>query len=147
MRNLSKFLTVAVGILAIGLFSTSASANSGALAGTFTLARPTQWDKTMLPAGNYTFILNRTQTENVNLLEVRGEKQKFTMYVRGEWACEACQNAKLYLAPQGSQFVVTSMDMAGFHANFKVRQPAGAREELAKMPQRSEQIAVHVDPN
>jgi len=147
MRTLSKFLVVAVGFLAIGLFSSSASANSGALAGTFTLAHSTQWDKTMLPAGNYTFYLTRTQTENVNLLEVRGEKQKVTAFVRGEWACETCENAKLYLAAQGNQFAVTSMDVAGFHATFKVRQSAGAREELAKMPKQSEQVAVHVNPN
>ena len=147
MRYLSKFSLVAVGFLAIGLMSSSASANNDALGGKFTLPHSTQWDNTMLPAGNYTFMLTRTQTKDMNELTVRGEKQKVTLFVRGEWSCENCQNAKLNLAPRGNQYVVTSMEMAGFHANFKVRQSASSREELAKNPQRSEQVAIHVDPN
>jgi len=147
MRLLSKLFVVAVGLLAIGLGSSSARADE-ALAGKFTLSHPTQWNQTVLPAGDYTFTLARTQIKNVNLLVVNGAKQKVNLFVYGEWACENCRTASLNLAERGDQFAVTSLEMAGFHVNFKVRQPTGARgEELAKKPQPSEQVAIHVDSN
>jgi hypothetical protein len=147
MRYLSRCFVIAVGLLAIGLASSAVHADE-ALAGKFKLTHSIQWDNTMLPAGDYTFSLSRTQSKNLNLLEVRGAKRKVSLFVRGEWSCETCQHAAIYLSVQGDHYAATSVDMAGFHANIKVRQLVGLQgEELAKTPATTEQIAVHVNPN
>lgn len=147
MRYVSKFFVITVGLLAFCLVSSSASANE-ALAGKFKLNQRTQWNNTVLPAGDYTFTLTRSQSHNLNLLTVRGTKQKIDMFIRAERECETCQNGTLNLTVQGDQVAVTSMNLAGIHANFKFRQLSGATvEESAKTPKSSEQVAVHVDPN
>jgi hypothetical protein len=145
MRNISRLFVVTASLFIVGLVSPSARAND-ALAGKFTLPHRTQWNSTVLPAGDYTFTLARTQIKDVNLLTVQGAKQKVKMFVYGEWACQTCQAASLDLAVRDNQFAVASMNMAGFHTNFKLRQPVGGAE-LVKSPQSSEQVAVHVDPN
>lgn len=147
MRYLSRCFVIAVGLLAIGLASSAVRADE-ALAGKFTLTHSVQWDNTVLPAGDYTFSLSRTQSKNLNLLDVHGAKRKVSLFVRGEWSCETCQHAAIYLSLQGDHYAVTSLDMAGFHANIKVRQLTGVQgQELAKAPATTEQIAVHVNPN
>lgn len=148
MRHLSRFLLIMFSLFVIGLASSAVRADE-ALAGKFTLTHSVQWDNTVLPAGDYTFNLSRTQSKNLNLLEVRGAKRKVSLFVRGEWSCETCQHAAIYLSLQGDHhYAVTSLDMAGFHANIKVRQLMGVQgEELAKTPATTEQIAVHVNPN
>lgn len=145
MRFLSKVFVVAVGLLAIGSISSSARANN-VLVGNFTLAHPTLWNNTVLPAGNYTFKMARTQT-NSNMLTVRGAKQSMILYVNSESACETCRSASLNLAVRGNNRIVTSMDLTGFHVNFKVRRSESEKEELSKMPASTEQVAVHVDSN
>src|SRR5690242_4424880 len=116
MRNLSKALVVAVGLLAICASSSSLSAKT-LMAGTFTLTHPTQWKNMMLPAGNYTFKLARTQTDT-NVLSVRGANQTFDMFVFAQSACETCRNGALKVAVQGDNRVVTSLDLPGFHMDF-----------------------------
>lgn len=145
MRFLSKVFVIAVGLLAIGLISSSVRAND-VLVGNFTLPHPTQWNNTVLPAGNYTFKMARTET-NANRLTVRGAKQSMMLFVYGESACETCRSASLNLAVRGNNRVVTSMDLTGFHVNFKVRQSESEKEELSRMPASTEQVAVHVDSN
>jgi hypothetical protein len=146
MRYLSRSLVIVAGLLAIGLFSSSVPAHT-LLVGTFTLTHPTQWNNTVLPAGDYTFKMNRTQTD-MNLLVVRGAKQTLDVLIFGQSACETCRSAALKVAVQGDNRVVTSLDLPGFHVNYKDRESAAKRgEELAKTPALSEQVAVHVDPN
>jgi hypothetical protein len=144
MRYLSKAFVVAVCLLAVGLSSSPASA-ADVLAGKFTLTHATQWNDTVLPAGDYTFRVARTVT-NADLLTVHGAKQAVNLYIYNESACRTCQTASLNLAVRNDNRVVTSLDLPGFHVNFKVRQSAAEkREELAKTTAPSEQVAVHVD--
>jgi hypothetical protein len=146
MRYLSKAFVVAVGLLAIGLLSSSVLAND-VLVGKFTLPHPTQWNDSLLPAGDYTFRVARTQT-NTNMLSVRGAKETLDILVFAQSACETCRSASLNLAVRNDNRVVTSLDLPGFHLNFNNRQSASEREEqLAKTPATSEQVAVHVATN
>jgi hypothetical protein len=146
MRNLPKALIVALGLLAIGVSSSSVNAKT-LMAGSFTLTHPTQWKNTMLPAGSYTFKLAGTQTDT-NVLSVRRANQTLEMFVFAQSACETCRNGALKVAVQGDNRVVTSLDLPGFHVDFKSRQSTAETEkQLAKARASSEQVAVHVDSN
>jgi hypothetical protein len=145
MRNLSKALIVAVGLLAIGISSSSVQAKN-LLVGSFTLSQPIQWKNTMLPAGNYTFKLARTQTDT-NLLSVHGKNKALDIMIFAQSACETCKKGALQLEMQGSTRVVTSLDLPGFHVDFNGRRSPAEREEMGKATTPSEQIAVHVDSN
>jgi len=146
MRYLSKALVVAIGLLAIVGISSTVRAND-MLVGSFTLRRPTQWNKTMLPAGTYKFKLVRTQTD-ANMLMVSGEKQSMDIYVFAQSACETCRNAGLTLEVQGDRRVVTSLTLPGFRVDFSVR---GSLTDAKAQPDNatpySEQIDVRVNPN
>lgn len=146
MRHLFKVFVVAVGLLSIGVLSSSVSAKT-LIVGTFTLSHPTQWRNTMLPAGNYTFRMTPTQTDN-NLLSIQGAKKTLDFFVFEQSACATCQNGALKVAVQGDNRVVTSMDLPGYHVEFKDRRSKAAREEQSrKAPAPSEQVAVHIDPS
>jgi hypothetical protein len=146
MRFLSKTLVVAVGLFAIGVSSSSLSAKT-LLAGSFTLQHPTQWKNTVLPAGNYTFRLAGTQTDT-NVLSVRGGNKDLEIMVFAQSACERCQSGALKLAVQGDNRVVTSLDLPGFHMDFKASRSAAQKEEQShKATAPTEQVAVHVDSN
>ena len=146
MRSLSKALLVAAGLFAIGAASSQATANTF-LAGTFTLAHPTQWKNTVLPAGNYTFKLAHTQSD-ANLLSVRGDGKTLDVLVFAQSACANCQNADLKIAVNGGNRVVTALDLPGFHVDFNGRRsPAEKEQQLGKKAVSSEQVAVHVDSN
>ena len=147
LRSLPRIFVVAVGLLAIGLGSSSARANDD-LAGKFTLHHPAQWNNTVLPAGDYTFKLSRIQGQNAELLAVHGADHKVNLFVHGQWGCGTCGRASINLAVRDDRYAVTSMDVAGFHANFEVRPSAGVRgEELVKTPKASEQVAIQVNTN
>ena len=117
------------------------------LVGSFTLRRPTQWNKTMLPAGTYKFKLVRTQTD-ANMLVVSGEKQSMDIYVFAQSACETCRNAGLTLEVLGDHRVVTSLSLPGFHVDFSVRGSlVDAKAQADNATPYSEQIDVRVNPN
>lgn len=146
MRSFSKALLVAAGLFSIGVMTSSVRAND-VLAGSFTLSQPTQWKNTVLPAGDYTFKLARTQTDT-NRLSVRGKNKAMDMLVFAQSACETCRAGALELAVQGNNRVVTSLELPGFHVNFKSGQTGAQREQqMGKAPARSEQVAVHLDGN
>jgi hypothetical protein len=91
--------------------------------------------------------LARTESD-ANKLLIRGAKQTLDIMVFGESACQTCRGGALKIAVQDENRVVTSLDLPGFHINFKVRGSAAeSREELGKAPAPSELIAVHVSPN
>jgi len=143
MQYLSKLFVIAVGLLALTVLSSSLYAND--VLGTFTLSHPTQWNDTMLTPGDYTFRMTRTQT-NANVLMIRGEKQTFNWFIYPEPACNTCQRSGLNLEMRGENLVVTSLDLMGFHVDFKTHESAKERE-LGKNHVRSEQVAVKVNPN
>jgi len=146
MRSLSKALLVAAGLFTIGAAASQVSARTF-LAGTFTLAHPTQWINTFLPAGNYTFKLANTQTD-ANLLSVRGGTKALDVLVFAQSACANCQNADLKITVNGENRVVTALDLPGFHVDFSGRRsPAEMEQQLGKKSVSSEQVAVHVDSN
>jgi hypothetical protein len=145
MRFLSKIFVIAVGLLAIGLVSSSVGAKT-LLVGTFKLSHPTQWKNATLPAGEYTFKLAGTQTDT-NLLTVRGAKKTVDIMIFAQSACETCQSSALKIAVQGDNRAVTSLDLPGYHVDFKTRQSTAEREESSKVPASTEQVAVHVNPN
>jgi len=142
MKSLSKAFVVAAGLLAIGLFSPAVPA-ADVLAGKFTLPHATRWNDTILPAGDYTFRVARTMT-NADVLKVRGANRVMDLYIFNESTCEKCRHASLNLAVKNDSRVVTSLELPGFHVNFKVRQ---SEEAFAKNPSPSEQVAVHVNSN
>jgi len=143
MQYLSKVFVIAVGLLALTVLSSSLYAND--VLGTFTLSHPTQWNDTMLAPGDYTFRMTRTQT-NANVLMIRGEKQAFNWFIYPEPACNTCQRSGLNLEMRGENLVVTSLDLMGFHVDFKTHESAKERE-LGKNHVRSEQVAVKINPN
>jgi len=146
MRYLSKALVVVIGLVAIGGNSSSVRAND-MLVGSFTLNHPTQWNKTMLPAGTYKFKLVRTQTD-ANMLVVTGEKQSMDVYVFAQSACETCRNAGLTIEVQGDHRSVTSLRLPGFHVDFSARGSlVDAKAESEHVTPYSEQIDVRVNPN
>jgi hypothetical protein len=146
MRYVSKALLVAAGLFSIGMMTSSVRANN-MLAGSFTLSQPTQWKNTVLPAGDYTFKLSRTQTDT-NRLSIHGKQKAMDMLVFAQSACETCRNGALELAVNGNNRVVTSLELPGFHVEFKSGQNGAQREQqLSKAPARSEQVAVHIDGN
>lgn len=117
--------------------------------GSFTLNHATRWNRTTLPAGDYTYRLARTPS-NANLMMIRGEKQSLTVFVYGESDCRTCQGSSLNLEARRGNSYVTSLDLAGYHMNFKIRETARAREEeMAKTPThaQSQQVAIHADDN
>ena len=142
MKSLSKAFVVAAGLLTIGLFSPAVPA-ADVLAGKFTLPHATRWNDTILPAGDYTFRVARTMT-NADVLKVRGANRVMDLYIFNESTCEKCRHASLNLAVKNDNRVVTSLELPGFHVNFKVRQ---SEEAFAKNPSPSEQVAVHVNSN
>lgn len=151
MRSLNKVLVIAVGLLSIGLWSTSARANDDLLAGKFTFSHSTEWNKKILPAGDYRFTLVRTESD-VNLLMVQGSNQSVSMLIYNQPICRTCTNGSLNIATRGDSRVVTSMELAGFHVDFHSQLSAREREEQMarnrKMSNRpSEQVAVHTDDN
>src|SRR5258708_9298181 len=144
MRYLSKAFAVAVCLLAIGLSSSPAPA-ADVMTGKFTLPHATRWNDTILPAGEYTFRVARTMT-NADVLKVRGANRTMDLYIFNESTCEKCSHASLNLAVKNDSRVVTSLELPGFHVNFKARQSG---EEMAKnpSPSSSEQVAVDVNRN
>lgn len=147
MRNFSKALLAAAGLFSLGLMTAPARANNDVLAGNFTLAQPAQWKNTMLPAGNYTFKLARTQTD-ADRLSVRGNNKALEILVFAQSACETCRNGALQLAVQGGNRTVTALELPGYHMNFNSSRSEAQREQqMGKTPARSEQVAVHIDSN
>jgi hypothetical protein len=139
---------LAVVLFAIGSASSSVRANDLAM-GSFTLQHPTRWNDTMLPAGQYRFELARTQSD-ANLMMIRGEKQSLTVIVYGQSDYKTCQSSSLNLEMRRGSRYVTSLDLAGYHMNFKIRETARAREEeMVKTPAHSQpqQVAIHADDN
>ena len=148
MRFLTKVVCLAAGLFAIGLASSSVRANDLAM-GSFTLHHAARWNSTTLPAGNYAFRLARTQS-GANLMMIQGEKQSMTVIVYGESDCRTCQSPSLNLEDRRGNSYVTSMELAGYHMNFKINETARAREEeMAKTRARSQsqQMAIHADDN
>jgi hypothetical protein len=146
MRNLSKVFVIAVGLLAIGVTSSSVFANSE-MVGSFTLNAPAQWKNTTLPAGEYRITMARTDTDT-NLLKVRGQKRALDILVFAQSACENCRKSALQLAVVGNNRVVTSMDLPGFHMNFNGNRSAAQKEQMSrKAPATTEQVAVQLRSN
>jgi hypothetical protein len=145
MRNLPKVLVVMFGLFALAFSGVAVRANNVRM-GSFTLQHPTQWNNTVLPAGDYTFEVARTQT-NAHLLVVHGAKQSLSVYIYSESACVTCRNSSLNLEVHGNNRAVSSLELSGLHVNFKVRQSASEKEEMSKMPASNEQVAVQTDSN
>ena len=143
MRTLSRALVVAVGLLSIGMLSSSAYANT-LMSGTFTLNRPTQWNGAMLPAGEYQFKMTTGQTD-ANTLVITGGKQTLSLLVYAHNACESCKTVTLKMTVQGDSRVVTSMDLPGFHLDFKKPRMENAQEASADTSSWVEQISAQVD--
>lgn len=151
MRNLSKALVVAVGLLSIGGWSSTARA--GDRAASFTLSHPIQWKNTTLPAGDYKLSLVSSAADS-KLLVVQGARQSIQMLVPTQSQCEQCRNGMLSVAVQGDTRIVTALDLPGYHVDFKNSMSAAQREQLANASRTSkpskpanEQMAVQTDPN
>jgi hypothetical protein len=146
VRSQSKFLVIAVGLLAFGLSSLSVSAND-VRTGKFSLPHPTRWNNNVIPAGDYTFKLKSTKS-NAEMLVIQGSNLTLSLHVYPDSPCATCQDASLNFAVRGNDRIVTSLDIAGFHMTFNPRQSAGAGEqETVKAQGQSEQVAVQFDPN
>jgi hypothetical protein len=145
MRSLSKALLVAVGLFSIGVLSSSVHAKS-LLAGSFTLPHPTQWKNTVLPAGNYSFKLAKTDTDT-NVLSVHGKNKTLDILIFAQSACQSCMNGALKVDVQNGTRMVTALDLPGYHVDFKPGRPAPGSEQVNQAPAATEQVAVHVNSN
>src|ERR1700730_5633376 len=155
MRNLLKTFVVTVGLLFIGVLSSSVSANeipkpvvgNDKVIGLFTLAHPTQWNNTILPAGDYMVSMTRGLADK-NVLSVQGAKQGFTMFVSSQSACKTCTKVALNVAVQDDTRVVTSLDLPGFHLNFNNHQSVSEREKrLVETPATFQPVVAHPATN
>ena len=145
MRNLPKVFVFVFGLFALALSGLSVRANN-VLVGSFTLPHATQWNNTVLPAGEYKFKVARTQT-NADVLVVHGAKQSLSLYIYRESACETCRSSSLNLEVRGNNRAVSSLELSGFHVKFKAQPSASEKEEMSKIPASNEQVAVQVDSN
>ena len=145
MRTPTRALVVAVGLLSIGMLCLPAFANT-LMAGSFSLRHPTMWNGTMLQAGDYQFKMTRTQTD-VNMLVISGEKQTLNVMVFAQAACESCKNESLRMTVQGSSRIVTSLDLPGYHLEFKTPRMENAKETVADSSPWVEQIPLNVNDN
>jgi hypothetical protein len=145
MRSLPKVLVVMFGLFVLVLSGVAVRANN-LREGSFTLPHPTQWNNTVLPAGDYTFEVARTLT-NAKLLVVHGAKQSLNVFIYGESACVTCRNSSLNLEVHGNNRMVSSLELSGFHVDFKVKKSAREIEEMSKLPASNEQVAVQTDSN
>jgi hypothetical protein len=148
VRSLSKVFAIAVGLLAIVLSCSPIRANGNDVrAGKFTLPNPARMNGVVLPAGDYTFRLKRTQS-NADMLVIRRDNQQMLSFlVYPDSACETCRDTSLKLAVLGDFREVTSMDLAGYHVDLNPHKSASAGQESVKIQEQSEQVAVQVDPN
>jgi hypothetical protein len=144
MRIVHKSLALAIGLLSVGILSSSVLANPLPV-GTFTLSHSTQLNGTMLPAGEYHFKLSRTQTDT-NMLVINGEKQTITVLVFAQSACDSCKTEALKMTVLGNTRIVTSLDLPGYHLEFKMPRTEGAKEATSDPSAWVEQVSVHVDP-
>ncbi len=146
MRTFSKALVIAAGLLSIGMYSSTAQANT-ALGGNFKLAHATRFKNTVLPAGEYRFTLARTETD-MNRLTIHGKSLSVQTLVFAQSACESCKSGALTISMDGDNRAVTALELPGYHVDFKSAQIKSVRSEQAnKASAASEQVAVHIDPN
>jgi len=144
MRTIYRALLIAVGLLSVGVLSLSVYANSLML-GTFTLSHPAQWNGATLPAGKYQFKMTRTQTD-ANMLVITGEKQTLSVLVFSQNTCDSCKSEALRMAVQGDRRTVTSLDLPGYHFDFKVPRMEAVKETASDSSPWVEQVAVQVNP-
>ena len=144
MRTLFRALVVGVGLLFVGALSSSVFA-SPLPVGTFTLSRPAQWNGTMLPAGEYQFKMIRTQAD-ANILVITGKKQTLNVFVFAQSACDSCKTEALRMTVEGDTRMVTSLDLPGYHIDFKVPRMEAVKETASNPSPWVEQVAVHVNP-
>jgi hypothetical protein len=143
MRNLHRALLFAVGLL-VGFASSTAFAGPTVI-GTFTLSRPAQWNGTTLPAGDYQFRMAPTQSDT-NMLIVTGSKQTLNVLVFAHNTCESCKSVALKMTVQGDNRIITSMDLPGYHLDFKMPHAENAKETVSDSSSWVEQVNVKVDP-
>lgn len=147
MRHVSKALVVVMGLLAVSLLSSGVRADELAI-GSFKLPHATAWKSTMLPAGEYTFKLARTQSPDTRVLTVEGSKHTLNILVFTQAACQTCRKGELTLSVNGDDRVVTAMELPGYHVDFKSDWSSAQREQQArKTMKHSEQVAAQVNPN
>jgi len=143
MRIFSRALVVVVGLLCIGVLSSSVLADN-LMVGTFKLSHPTRWNGKLLPAGDYQFKLTRAQWD-VNMLVISGEKQSLNVMVFAQSACESCKSEALRTMVQGDSRIVTSLDLPGYHLEFKNPRMEEAKETTSDTSSWVEQVAIHVN--
>ena len=145
MRYVSKMLVVVVGLLAVSALSSAVRAND-LMIGSFKLTHPIQWRGEVLRAGDYTFKMVRTQSD-MRMLTVSSSKQTLDVLVFAQSECQACRKGELTLAVDGGSWIVTSLELPGYHVDFKSSWSKSEREEQARKSPASEQIAVQVNQN
>ena len=146
MRHVSKALIITMGLLAVSLLSSGVRADD-LLIGSFKLPHATSWRGMMLPAGDYTFKLANSQSD-VRLLSVQGSKKTLTVLVFPQAACQTCRKGELTLEANGDNRVVSSLELPGYHVDFKGSWSNAEREQQAhKTKMTPEQVAVRVNSN
>lgn len=140
MRHVSKFFLVGVCLLAVGVLSSALYADD-MVVGTFSLSHATQVKKTMLAAGEYSFMLVGTST-NARVLHIQGEKQTFNFFMYPQEGCKTCGRNALTVEVNGDNWAASAMDLDGYHASFKSQ--LSELDETAQNRKHTEQVAVRV---
>jgi hypothetical protein len=146
MRFVSKGLALAMGLLTVGVLSSGVRADD-VMVGSFKLPHTTSWRGMTLPAGDYEFKLARTQSD-ARMLTVQGSKQTLAVLVFAQDTCQTCRKSELTLDVNGESRVVSSLELPGYHVDFKRSWTKMEREQQArKSPASPEQVAVQVNSN
>ena len=137
MQSKSRLCFIAIFAFAIAFSASAAHAQSFAT-GKFTLAHQTQWNNVSLAAGNYTFEVEDTVT-SAKVIRIRGDHQttQVMMYPNGG----ASNRSEITLEVRNGYRYVTSFELPGFAAGFRVHKTAAEKESVASNSQ-SERISV-----
>ncbi|HET9400106.1 MAG TPA: hypothetical protein VFO34_04060 [Candidatus Acidoferrales bacterium] len=137
MKSKSRLCSFAIFALAVAFSASAAHAQTYAT-GKFTLEHQTQWNNVSLPAGNYTFQVEDTVT-NAKVIRIRGDHQttQVMMYPNRD----ASNRSEMTLEVRNGYRYVTSFELPGFAAGFRVQKTAAEKESVASNSQ-SEHISV-----
>ena len=117
-------------LVAVGLFVGVASAQE--FVGTVTLPCEVQWDKAVLPAGNYTIIQNSSRLPDYTT--VRGEKATVMVkYLVQSLHSDRTGNNTLTLVRRQGRAVVSSLHLSEVGKEFSYPQPK-SEELMAQGP-------------
>ena len=139
-RSFKLTLSLAVGLLAIGLFAGWASAQSEV--GTFTLTVETHWGLAVLPPGHYSFTLQSLRMPAI--ITVHGEKTVAMVMAMSYDEGSRSDRSSLILLNHGATGTVRSLQLGELRLTFYYPPPKSNRVIEARARELTQQVAVTI---